>query len=179
MNRKLLGRWTSAISRVRVYELPDSLEIEANEQFEVTRRRVFLEDVQLVTFHRRRGIAYLLVTGAIAAIAIGFTLFGLSIGAEMAWTFGIMFGFAGVPALASFLVRAIFGLDIITVFGRRSKLAIRFRIRKKRALEVYEHVCQLVHESQQRRAAEYAAEEAPVTTSEEAPPLPPEDIPTP
>lgn len=172
MTRTLIGKWTSTISRIRVYELPDSLEIESNEQFEVSKRRVFLDDVELVTYHRRRGVAYLVLTGLIATFGNFFILLGIFIGGDAVAPLAIMGGIIGVPSTLAFLARLIWGLDIITVFGRRSKLALRFRLRKQKAREVYGHICAIVRDAQRRKAAEYAAEAPPVAT-EEAPPLPP------
>jgi uncharacterized integral membrane protein len=177
--RTLIGKWTSAISRVRVYELPDSLEVESNEQFEVTRRRVFFDDVQLVTYHRRRGIPYLLVMGTLAALSNGLILVGFILDRSTGVAFLVTFGLVAIPSLIAFLIRAIWGLDIITVYGRRSKAAVRFRLKKQRAREVYGHICALVRETQRRKAEEYAAETFTPSPAEESsePPLPPEPPP--
>lgn len=177
MNRTLLGKWTSTVSRVRVFEYPESLEIESNEQFEVTKRRVFLDDVQLVTYHRRRGVAYLVLTGIVATFANFFILLGVFLGGEAFVPMATIFGIFAVPATIAFLVRLIWGLDIVTVYSRRSKLAIRFRLRKTKAREVYGHVCAIVREAQRRKAAEYGSE-APTPAPESIePPLPPEPPP--
>lgn len=171
---KLIARWTSALSRARVFEHPDSLEIESNEQYEVTKRRVFLDDVQLVTLHRRRGAAFLVVMGILSLFANFFILLGIFIGDEAAPVMGLMFGIIAVPSTIAFLVRLIWGLDIVTVFGRRSKLTMRFRLRKEKAREMYAHVCALVAEAQRRKAEEYATEAAVATAPESTePPLPP------
>lgn len=174
MTRTLLGKWTSLSSRIRVYELDDSLEVEANEQYEVTRRRVFLDDVVLVTFHRAHGVAFLIITGLIAAFFDLLAIAMLTIG-DKDMIGLIMVAIPGVPATIAFAIRAIYGVDIVTVYGKRSKLALRWRVRKEQAREVYGHICAIVRQAQQKRAAEYAAEAAafaPATT-EETPPLPP------
>ena len=178
MTRALLGKWTSAMTRARVYEHPDSLEIESNEQFEVTKRRVFLDDVRLVTYHRRRGVTYLVTTGILATLANFVILFAFFMGGEVVAPVGILFGLVAVPSTLAFLIRAIWGLDIVTVYGRRSKLAIRFRLQKTKAREVYGHVCAIVREAQRRKAEEYAAEmPTPAASESSEPPLPPEPPP--
>jgi hypothetical protein len=177
MTRTLLGKWTTATSRMRVYESPDGLEIESNEQYEVTRRRVLFDDVQLVTLHRQRGEAYLIVTGLAAAFFDALIVWAFtSLGEDAGLPIAIMLAIPGLPLTILFLLRAIFGLDIVTVFGRRSKIAIRYRVRKERAREVFARVCDRVREVHATSAAEYAAEAAvpaATTTAEEAPPLPP------
>lgn len=175
MSRVQLAKYTSTVSRIRVYEHEDSLELESNEQYEVTRRRVFLDDVLLVTYHRRRGAAYLVVTGILALIFDGLAFASLGFGGWSAMPMVVMLMVPGLPATIGFLVRAIYGLDIVTVYGRRSKLAMRFRVRKQRAREVYERICTIVAQAQQRRAEEYAAEAAAAIPESEStePPLPP------
>ena len=168
-NRRLLGKWTSAVTRVRVYQVPDGLEMETNEHFEVSNTRVFYEDVELVTIHRERGTLYLVLTGVFSFGFLALMAF-LATLPNQAWIMGIVFGLMGTPFMIAFLVRAIFGIDVVTVFGRRSKATLRFRFRKQRAREVYGQICASV------RAAQRAIipEESPAPPPPDSlPPLPP------
>ena len=174
-DRKRIGKWASAVAREAVFQTPEGLEVETNEHYEVTTRRVFFEDVQLVTYHREYGTLYLTLTGI---FALGFTVLVVFLAnlPNEAWVMSIVFGMFGLPFLIAFLLRAIFGVDVVTVFGRRSKAAIRFRFRKKRARTVYGQICAAVRAAQRRREEEFAAEEVaaqPAVSAEEQPPMPP------
>ena len=60
----------------------------------------------------------------------------------------IFFGAFGLPALIAFLTRLLLGVDVVTVFGRRSKTNLRFALRKQRAREVYGTICAAVRNAQ-------------------------------
>jgi hypothetical protein len=169
--RTLIGRSTSLVAREAIWQLPDGLEIQSKENYEVVRRRVLYEDIVFVTFHRRYGVGYLLITGLLALL---FLTIAIAIIASMgfsAWPATIVFVVIGFPALIAFALRLMFRVDVITVFGKRTKAAIRFRLRKKRAREVYAQIVAAVQTAQQRLAREIAAEEVEAPT-EEQPPMP-------
>jgi hypothetical protein len=176
-DRKRIGKWASAVAREAVYQTPEGIEVETNEHYEVTTRRVFFEDVQLVTYHREYGKLYLTLTGI---FALGFTILVIFLAnlPNQAWVIAIMMGIFGAPFVIAFLLRLIFGVDVVTVFGRRSKAAIRFKYRKKRARVIYGQICSAVSAAQRRREEEFAAADAavaeqPPVTGEEQPPMPP------
>jgi hypothetical protein len=145
--RKVLSRWRTAASRETVYQTADGLDVESNQQYEIVERRVLFDDVLLVTLHRYVGIAYPLVTGLFAAFFIGIGILILSINVD-SWIAAAIFGAIGAPFLIALLLRVMFGVDVITVFGRRSKAILRFGLRKKRAREVYGQVCAAVRNAQ-------------------------------
>ena len=66
------------------------------------------------------------------------------------------------------LVRLVLKLDYVSVFGRRSKAAMRFSLRKRRAREVYGRICSRALEVQRSMVQK---EPEPVV-----PPSPPEDL---
>ena len=148
--RKLLGRNTGVMLRETVYETADAIESEAHEGYEVTRTRVLFEEVLLVTIHREVGLPYV-ITMAIAAII-----------------FGGSFGILALPFFIGCLVRLVLKLDYVSVFGRRSKAAMRFSLRKRRAREVYGRICSRALEVQRSMVQK---EPEPVV-----PPSPPEDL---
>jgi len=146
-DRTLLGKWSGALTRVRIYQTPEGLDVETNEHFEVANTRVFYEDVQFITYHREYGALYLTLTGL---FALGFMLlmgFLASLPRE-AWIVGVVFGVMGSPFLIAFMLRAAFGVDVITIFGRRSKAKLRYRFRKRHAREVYGKICSVVRNAQ-------------------------------
>jgi len=151
--RKLLGKSRSLGSRAIIYQGVDALEIEVNEQYEVVEKRVLFDDVLMVTIHRELGAVYLAVTALIALLFLGIAILIVSIDVD-AWPAAIVFGAFGLPALISFLTRLFLGVDIVTVFGRRSKTDLRFALRKQRAREVYGTICAAVRSAQRVPVAE-------------------------
>lgn len=145
--RKVLARWRTLGSREAVYQTADGLEVESNQQYEIIERRVLFEDVLLVTLHRYIGVAYPLVMGLFTALFLGIGILILSINVD-ALAAAAVFGAIGAPFLIALLLRVMFGVDVITVFGRRSKAIMRFSLRKKRAREVYGQVCAAVRNAQ-------------------------------
>jgi hypothetical protein len=172
--RTLIGRSSSLVSREAIWQLPDGVEIQSKENYEVVRRRVLYEDIVFVTYHRQYGAGYLSATGMIALffLSIAFAILG---GAGFnTWPATIPLFVVGLPALIAFSLRLMFRLDVITVFGKRTKASIRFRLRKKRAREVYAQIVAAVQTAQERMAREIAAEEdeAQVADDGEQPPMP-------
>ena len=147
--RKLLGKSRAVGSRAMVYQVADGLEIEVNEQYDVVHKRVLFDDVILVTIHREMGAAYLAVMALITAFFFGMGVLMLSIDVD-AWPAALGFGVFGLPSAILFLIRFFAGIDVVTVFGRRSKAAIHFALKKKRAREVYGSICAAVRSAQRR-----------------------------
>lgn len=168
--RKLIGRFTTAVSREVVWETPDGLEVETRDQYDVARKAVLFEDVMLVTYHRQLGVMFFVLN----ALGLGFFLMMMSILMSMKEnTAGAVFGLLGVPFLIAMAARAILKVDVVTVFGRRSKVAMPFSFRKQRARLLYGSICskvrQVHRQLEQQLAADAAADAAPL----EAPPAPP------
>ncbi|HEV3484232.1 MAG TPA: hypothetical protein VG106_02415 [Vicinamibacterales bacterium] len=166
--RKLLGRSATAATRESIYETPHALEIEATEMWDIVRRRVYFDDVLMVTYHREYGIAYLLITAFVALVMLTPAALIL-IFDRAAWPVTIFFFLIGFPALIGFILRVALGLDVITVFGRRTKASLKFGVRKERARQLYGQICATVRAAQRRIEEENAATEPPAVT----PPLPP------
>jgi hypothetical protein len=158
--RKLLGKANTIVSRSAIYQVHDGLEIETNEQYDVVQRRVLFDDVMMVTIHREIGAFYLVVTGLISLFFLGIDLLIVSVNVD-AWPAALIFGIFGAPALMAFLIRLFLGVDVVTIFGRRSKANIRFTIRKKRAREVYGAICSAVRFAHRQAEREAAAQAAP------------------
>ena len=145
--RMLLGSRSSLSTRQRIYRLADAIEVEELEGYDVTRRRVLLDEVLLVTYHQIFGWAFLV------AMAVLLTLFGFMSGllalAEPRAGL-IAFALTGLPAGVALVLRLALRLDVVTVFGKRTKAEIHFWFRKSRAREVYRQVCRAARERQER-----------------------------
>ena len=134
-------------SRSTVYQSEDGLEIEVNEQYDVLQRRVLFDEVMLVTIHREKGGLFLLTTGTIAGTFFGLAILILVINFK-AWPAALIFAAMGLPAFIPLVLRLILGVDVVTVFGKRSKAALRFAFRKRRAREVYGILCAAARRAQ-------------------------------
>ena len=154
--RILLGTRVNLASRQRVYRIPDGLEVDDIEHYEIACRRVFFDEVLFVTQHRQLGWGFLLVTGALAT---GFGCFSLVAGFASGVEVGLVaFALTSLPLLVLFALRLAFGVDVVTIFGQRQMAQIHFWLRKRRAREVFAQICALVRDRQEKRALELAAE---------------------
>jgi hypothetical protein len=148
--RQRIGKSTSLVTRELIYQADDGFDVEMREHYEVVQRRVLYDDVQLVTYHREFGSVYFGVTGSVAAVfcipAIGFAM----LGSDAAIGGAIALALFGVPALLAFLIRLLWRVDVITIFGRRSKASLRFSFRKRKARETYGKICAIVRQAQGR-----------------------------
>ncbi len=162
--RKRLGRNVTAMRREAIFETADAIEVESREGYEVTRKRVLYEEVLLVTIHRAVGIPYVISLGLFAIIFGTVALIGFREPVVF-----ITFGLLALPFVTACVVRLILKVDIVSVFGRRSKAVMRFAIRKRRAREVYGRICSRASEVQRSMVEAEPAAPAPL----EQPPLPP------
>jgi len=161
--RTLLGRNAGVMLREAVYETADSIECEAREGYDVTRKRVLFEEVLLVTIHREMGTLYVIAMAAAAVIFAGVAFFG-----RREPAFAISFGILALPFFIGCVFRLVLKLDYVSVFGRRSKAVMCFSFRKRRAREVYGRICSRALEVQR---AMVAAEQPP-PAAVDAPPEP-------
>ena len=171
--RALIARTRTLFGSDSAYLADDAVEMDQSVNYEVVRRRVFFDDVQLVTMHRERGLWFLLLTGAWGLLWTAVAIFIVAIDTD-SWGAALVFLAVGAPAVIAFLLRLAMGRDVVTVFGRRSKASLKFGIfRKARAREVYGQICAAVRRAQSR------ATRVDLTPAESAaPPLPP-DVPLP
>jgi hypothetical protein len=137
--RVLLGSRAGFALRQRIYRFSDGVEVEEAANFVVTCRRVFFDDVLLVTHHRELGWPFLLVSGAVAAWLV---LVDVGIGAEAGLRAGLVaFAVSGLPVLAAFGLRLALGVDVVTLFGKRTRCELHYWLRKRRAREVFQQLC--------------------------------------
>ena len=171
--RQRLASMRTAMGSDVAFLSNDSVDLDQSMNYQVIKKRVFFDDVQLVTLHRERGLWFLLTTGAWGLLWIAIAIFIVAIEFDT-WPVALGFFAVGAPAALAFLIRLAIGRDVVTVAGRRSRVALKFGMfRKQRAREVYGQICAAVRRTQSRatRAATPPAEFA-------APPLPP-DVPLP
>jgi len=168
--RRRIGSWNDVATRQVVYETDLGVEVDELDHFEIIRRRVFFDDVLLVTYHKEVGPSFVVMMAIFTAgfIALAF------VSRELV---PLASSFAALAALTLILgvARLMMKVDVITIFGRRSKAAIRYAYRKAFARRIFENICANAAAAQQRRAEELASIEPPAPVVEEEPPLPPPD----
>jgi hypothetical protein len=168
-NRTFLNRHRTFLGTDAAYLTRDSVDLDAGQAYEVVRRRVFFDDVNLITLHHERGWAFIGVAGAFGTFFLALAIFIVAINVN-GWPWALPFFLNGTPAFIGALVRLAMGRRVVTVFGRRTRAVIRFSVFKtERAHEVYRMVC----------AAAGRAQRSIVNAPESpAPPLP-ADVPLP
>jgi hypothetical protein len=166
--RERIG-WRAAFShREYVYRVRDCFEIDEVEGYEVTRKRVFFDDVLLVTHHSFVPWVHVVIALFFALLLGGSSLGLLSV--SKAWAFGFL-----ALGVAPFLIYAILllsiGADAVTIQGKRTTARMHFGLRKGRAKEVFRLAGRLARERQQRVARDLASR-ARAATPGIAPPPP-------
>ena len=134
------------------------------------------EDVLLVTYHRELGVLFLIITGLVTAFFFFMGAVVARAGGSEAAIAGAIFAVIGLPTFLAFVIRLLFRVDVITIFGRRSKAAVRFVFRKQHARQLYGSICAKVRQVHRQMEQQYAAaapEPTPAQPMEEPPPMPP------
>ena len=164
MVRTLLGKRTT-LGRVQaVFQTADALEIDDLEYFHVRRTRLFYDEIQLLTYHQRADVAFVVgCTLILLFVTMVASIVGLA--AEDWLVAGLLFGALGAPALVLGIVRLILKVDVVTASGKRTSAQMEFGFRKARAREVYQRLARLTRESQEGLARELAAEEPPAASA--------------
>lgn len=147
--RRLVGKAHSWTERVRVFWTDEALEVDQADNYEIRRRRVFFDEILLVTLHSTRGGV---LPWVLALLAVPFGFFSLFSFGDAGRMFLIMTILLGVLA-------AIVGLLpvwVVTAFGKRTRARMSYRMREGRAREVYAEICRAVGQAQ-RALAEASA----------------------
>jgi hypothetical protein len=165
MARVLLGGVRDSGGSAAVYKTANAFEIDELEGTSGVRRRVFFEDVFLVTYHREIGTAFALILGGVCLV-LGLATLALFVEGLRSKTAGSMVG-AGIvglltaPFLLVFLNRVIRKKDVITIFGRHGRARMEFEWRKTKARQVFLDICKAVRSS--RPPAQRPRPQAPRT----------------
>jgi hypothetical protein len=149
--RTLLGARRGFGGQQRVYRAADCLEIDHVEGFEVARRRIFYDEVLLVTMHAFYGWAFLLACGFAAAMV---TLVAIALSRAEALAGGIVFLAVALPFIVLLVLRLAVPAQAVTVFGKRARADMVFWPRPGRARDVYLSICRLARDRQARVARE-------------------------
>lgn len=171
MNRTRIGRNNGFATRQVVYRTPLGVEIDELDHFEIVRKRVFYDDVLLVTYHREQAWGFIVLMVIVIAIFGGLAAISSSV-PPLALTLAAVAG----GALVVGVLRLLTQVDVVTVFGRRSKAAMRYPYRKAYARKIYNEICANAAAAQRKLAHEIAASEPPPEPVME---VPAEELPPP
>ena len=175
MAREYLGQVRDMGGATRVYKAAGAFEVDELEGTSGIRRRIFFEDIFLVTYHREVGSMFALVVGSLCVLQLFIILGMLADGVKNPASSGFMVG--GVVATLSaplfivFLNRVIRKKDIITIFGRHGRARLEFEWRKAKARSVFQEACRLARNSRPtvRRRPPPAPAQGPMPAPDEGP----------
>lgn len=160
--RTFLGRDNSWAERVRVYRTADAVEVVHVTAFELAMRRVFFDEVRVVTLHRARAsrATWLLVLLAAAPALLAFLARSDQTALQIFATLTVILG-----ALAAAII--LVPTWTVSVYGKRARARMRYFGRPAKARSIYEDLVQRAGAAQGRAVAADATPE-PVATA--APP---------
>jgi hypothetical protein len=151
MTRQFLGKQSSLIRRSRTYLADGAIEVQEIEGYSGRRRRVLFDEVTLVTLDRRRRAVRMVLCAVVASVLIASGGFGERDLSRISERSAPLFFLTMIPAaffLLIFALEAIFGVDTVTVFGKRSYARMSFVFGKGRARRAYEMVVEEVRKAQ-------------------------------
>jgi hypothetical protein len=145
--RTLLGTWTDFGTWQRVYETPESIEVDESNGLTGARHRVFYDEVLLVTYHTYIGWALALLMAVVSA-SIGLVAAVVAVAGQ--GRTAVTIGFFAVLAAAVAVVRTVVRVDALTIYGRRSRARASFWLNRDRGHAAYQRVCARVRRAQER-----------------------------
>lgn len=174
--RRLLGKAHSLSERVRTYWTDEALEVDEVDHYEIRRRRVFFDEILLVTLHTKRGSMIAWIPGLLAIFMA--LMAAAAVISEP--TVGRIFGIITLVLLALMGVALLIPNWVVTVFGKRTRGRMFFQMRQGKAREVYAAICRAASDAQRALALRLAAEAPlqepllplPLSDSEQSP-IPP------
>jgi len=146
--RRLVVKARRLAGQLRVYATNEALEFDDFAQGELRRRRMFYDEVLLVTRHGSVGWPFLGACGALIALL---AMPAVALARQQPGDALILFGLLDGPLLLAVLVQLIRGSHTVTVWGKRSRARIPLGIRAGRARMVFAELCKLVREKQDWR----------------------------
>jgi len=174
--RRYLGRAQTLSERVRTYWTEEALEVDRADNYEIRRRRVFFDEILLVTLHNTRGFLISvipLLTGLLFA-TLALVSMGEPDASRIFWLFAAFFAALAVGV-------ALIPVWVVTVYGKRTRARMHFRWRQAKARQIYAEITRAAAEAQRALALRLASEipEPPLPplpfSDSELPPPPPEE----
>lgn len=168
--RVRLGTWSGIATRYSIYRTDHAIDVDERDTFEVQRRRVFFDDVLLITHHRQFSAGLI---AALSFVLLGF--WGVAIGFAFAssGTTAATIALIATPFLGLLIAHFVLRTDVITVFGRRTKATLRYHFRKRFARATFEDLVARTRAAQAQLASEIDAQ-TPAPAEVAMPEMPPD-----
>lgn len=151
MAREYLGQVRDMGGTTRVYKTAGAYEIDELEGTSGIRRRIFFEDIFLVTYHQEVGTTFVLVLGSLCALFLFLILGMVADGIRNPATSGLIvasvISVLTAPLFIFFLNRVIRKKDVVTIFGRHGRARVEFEWRKAKARSLFQEACRAARNS--------------------------------
>jgi hypothetical protein len=136
--RVKLGERRDLLGRERIYQAAEFLECEETEGSKIRRRRLFHDEIVLVTLHQQIGSTGLI--SAVLLMGVGVLAALVTAGIAGARAGGLALVVLAPPLLAFLIMRVAIQEDVVTVFGLRGRAQMAFWLRRDRARAVYDGI---------------------------------------
>lgn len=146
--REYLGGFLGFTERMRVFRTAEAVEVDASDRYEIRRRRVYFDEVLLATLHRELGggpYPWLFLTLTLLAGLLVLPFLSEPVARNVILAIA---GAFGLLTLGAFLLPS----WIVTIYGKRARGRIRFRLREGKARTVYGEICRAAAEAQRALA---------------------------
>jgi len=162
--RTLLGREFRLAGRTYVFLTADAVEVDDIDGFDVVRTRVLLDDVLQLSLHKRPpwGLFWTVLL-VMTSIVLVVGLFPSNRGFLLRFLLPLF-----ALSLAANVIRVVFGVHYVTVFGRRSKARMAFYVRGAKARAVFDLLVERVTQ-RQTPAPAASAESQPLAAAQPGP----------
>jgi len=160
-------------TRQRVYRIANGLEVDDIDHHEVSRRRVFFDDVVGVSHHRAVGWIFVVAMSILAGMFLSIAVLLIAtagVNGDGARMTGYTFAIIASPFVLAVMARIVLQIDVVTVYGRRTRAIMKFHFRKKRARAVLDEIIEAVRTEQSRLQLESQPEVAVSSSDPFAPP---------
>jgi hypothetical protein len=172
--RRYLGRAQTLSERVRTYWTDEALEVDRADNYEIRRRRVFFDEILLVSLHNTRGVLV-----SILPLFMGLLFAAMALATRDVPDASAAFWIGAAFFVAFAVGAALAPVWVVTVYGKRTRARMHFRMRQAKAREVYAEICRAAADAQRALALRLAAEipepPPPLPLSDSELPPPPED----
>jgi hypothetical protein len=157
--RERIGVTRGLVERENVYRCNDAIEIESMAGYDVEIKRVFFNDVEMITWHQRFSKPGLWIGGlSVVAGLLLWILIATTVPDEAAFWIGFWVLFLpNVPVLLWFL----WPYWYVTIFGRRTSARMCWHFRKAQSWRVYEELAREISDYQQRHGIQVTASSPP------------------
>lgn len=147
--REKIGGYFNFTERQHVYLLPEAIEVDQIDGYDVSRRRVFLNEVELVTLHRQRRWASAMLLGAVGGLfLVPGVIMTFSVQGDARFIGLLIFCLMALPFLVPAVWMVAMPSVVLSVMGPRTKAVMRFSSFNRRAEQTRDRLVKAVTTAQ-------------------------------